>query len=112
VKHAAQREGEYLSTVTGGGRVTGMGIAPVSEAKAKSKTTTCADCKGEGTDDDGEDCDTCNGTGKVVMDDASESARGTRIGKTELREAESIFSRLTNGNTNAAKAAVQKGVAA
>jgi len=112
VKRFAKREGEYLATVTGDGRVVGMGIAPVREAKKKAdepKMKDCPDCDGSGKVGDGSDCETCDGDGEI---EAEESVRPGEIGRDELKVAESIFARLTGGNANAAKAAVRKGVAA
>lgn len=90
----AKEEARYLRESTGArGLVSGMGASagpiPISEARGDNMKT-CPDCDGDGEMPDGSECETCNGTGKIMAKKkASESARKQRDDET-VRVFESI----------------------
>jgi hypothetical protein len=51
----------FGATLPNGSKVTGLGTVSAEEAKR----AMCPTCKGEGEDEDGEDCSDCGGTGKM-----------------------------------------------
>jgi hypothetical protein len=62
----AKRLGKIIAP--GGAAIKGLGAATeVKEAKGKK----CPDCDGDGTDDDGEDCSSCGGTGMKKMKESA-----------------------------------------
>lgn len=77
----AKRLGVALGT---GGKVRGLGVS-VSEAKS---TKNCPDCDGDGKDEDGEDCETCSGSGKVAMKKKAKESAG------DLQESGELAARL------------------
>lgn len=94
VVKVAKEEARYLRESTGArGLVSGMGASagpiPISEARGDNMKT-CPDCDGDGEMPDGSECETCNGTGKIMAKKkASESARKQRDDET-VRVFESI----------------------